>query len=108
MYTYIEGEHEGPAENSLCIIFFFRVIKVDYSCEKLEVQNYLDRQYWQEEKIQVLVKEYMLLEDFNKDIPVHSNVLAVISHMKNIYIIPDISLPFDYRKNWSHYKSPYQ
>ncbi len=106
--TYIECEHERPAENSLSVIFFFRVIKDGYSCEKLKVQNYLDCQYWQEEKVQILVKEYMLLKNLNKDIPVYSDVLAVISYMENIYVVSDISLPFDDWKKWSYYKSPYQ
>jgi len=37
----------------------------------------------------------MLLKDLNKDIPVYSDVLAVISYMENVYVVSDISLPFD-------------
>lgn len=78
------------------------------SCEQGEIQDNLYRQDSQKEKVQILIEEDVLLEDLHEYVPVDPDILAVISHMQYVDVIPNISLPFHLGKKSYHYWGPYQ
>lgn len=90
------------------MIFIVGIEGCDNSCEQREIQDHLYRQDTQEEKVQILIEEDVLLEDLHEDVPVDTDILAMISHMQNVEVIPNISLPFHCGKKSYHNWSPYQ